>query len=130
MSTALQHYIRTRGSLAKSRMRSASDRVYDPVPDLTLGDARLHELYFVDDSTGLYESFSGAGYATPSVRVGTPGSANQFSGASFTAITNGWQFTLSPTGAPTSLQMQIQVAITAGMQTYARLPVYVSDRVT
>jgi hypothetical protein len=130
MALAQQHFIQTGLNPSLARVRSRANRVYDAVPSMVLGDARLHEVFFID-SAGAYESFSGAGYATLGAKVGQPGATALFSATPVTAITNGWQFTLAVTAsATTACFLEFSVAVTSGVQTMAILPVEIADDVT
>lgn len=130
MALAQQHFIQTGVNPSFARVRSRANRVAEAVPAMVLGDTRLHEVFFVD-SAGAYESFSGASWATLGVKVGQRGSTALFSGTPVTAISNGWQFTLAVTAsATTSCFVEFAVAVTAGVQTYAALPVEITDEVT
>lgn len=130
MPLAQQHFILTGAPLNLARMRSCSRRVFEAMPDMVLGNSRLHEVYFIDDDGG-NESFSGASYATLGVRVGQQGASALFSATAITAITNGWQFTLPVTAnATTACLVEFSVAVTAGKQTFAVLPVALIDPIS
>ena len=130
MAIAQQHFIQTGLAPSLARVRSRANRVAEAVPAMVLGDSRLHEVFFID-SAGAYESFSGASWATLGAKVGQPGSTALFSATPVTAITNGWQFTLAVTAsATTSCFVEFSVAVTAGAQTFASLPVEIIDDVS
>lgn len=128
MALAQIHYIQTGIIPSMARVRSRANRVYDACPSMILGDTRLHQVFFIDD-TGAYESFSGASWATLGVKVGQAGATALFSASTVTTIVSGWQFYLAVSAAATtSCLIEFSVAVTSGLvQTYAVLPVEIAD---
>lgn len=130
MALAQQHFIQTGLSPSLARVRSRANRVYDVCPAMVLGDTRLHEVFFID-SSGAYEAFSGASWATLGVKVGPSGTTALFSAASVVTVASGWQFYLSVSAAATtSCFVEFAVAVTSGVQTFAVLPVEIADDIT
>lgn len=131
MALAQQHYIQTSLTPSQARVRSRANRAFDACPAMVLGDTRLHQVYFIDE-TGAYETFSGASWATLAVKVGQQGVTALFNAATVTTIANGWQFYIPVSAAATtSCFVEFSVAVTTGyVQTFALLPVEITDDVS